>query len=153
MRRTLKALSFICIAAAVLPAAAEGQRALAQVTTHARLTIPDFMKLDRGAVISREEAGGVVVTTSTVFVSANRAWSLTVEVPRSDRRVESAHVVGRDHGTARVGGSDRLASDRGTTGVRGDTRADRVPVVVEVRWRRDSSGSEPPVLAFQLGAN
>lgn len=107
----------------------EAQTGIAQVHVNATVQVPEVLRLVQGGTETVEE-GDEVVTRSTVFVTANRAWTL------------SARVQGSDVSDVRIGGDRRLevstaADVRGVTGRHGNS----IPVVVEIR--RPASSDVP----------
>ena len=112
------------------------QAGVAQVRVNAVVRMPDVLQLMPGRTETVVEAHEVV-TRTTVYVSANRAWNLTAMV---DGQVTKVRVEGDPAQGVRTSREMQSASGRNGT---------RIPVVVE--YRRPVNAAEPR-LEWVLGA-
>src|SRR5688500_5275784 len=123
-------LPLVAITAAFLAfgvsAPAAGQRQLAQVTVTARVTIPDFLSLTEGETTTTRQADGTMLSRTTVYVTANRTWALTVKAeeitPLELRALNEA---------VKVAGVNQGAGTAQTHGANGNA----IPVLVELIWK------------------
>jgi len=112
------------------------QAGVAQVRVNAVVRMPDVLQLMPGRTETVVEADEVV-TRTTVYVSANRAWNLTAMV---DGQVTKVRMEGDPARGVRTSREMQSASGRNGT---------RIPVVVE--YRRPVNAAEPR-LEWVLGA-
>lgn len=113
------------------------QAGIAQVRVSASVRMPEVLQLDAGGTHTIRVADEVV-TRTTVYVTANRAWNLTALV--SGEGVSQVRVEADARHGVRAHADATTASGRTGT---------RIPVVIEVRRPADA---EPARLEWLLGA-
>ena len=129
MRKLIVGVFFLV----VFVARANAQQ-LATVTVEARITIPDFLSLQQGSITETTRADGTKSRTVTMYVKANRAWSLAVKpVSSTEKRTDLQIRVVEGAVTGRAG--------------------NQIPVVFEISW--DAAAPPPPDNSIQyvLAAN
>ena len=114
---------------------ATAQQGRKQVTVNAQLTIPDILILEEGASQTLQ-VDGKQLTRTTVYVTANRQWSLTVE-PASPDSVRRIQLSGQN-----------VAAPTRTQGRNGNA----MPVEVEVEWKQKPTDATAPII-YNLAAH
>lgn len=132
----------LLLAAMALPAHAQ----TARVTVIAHLRIPDIMVVTPGATESPQIQGSDMVQRVTVYVSANRGWALMV---RPGCTSNCDNVSWRVIPAGQIQPFSKMTTAPVTTGV----AVNKMPVVIEFRWARNSAAPDLERLAYSLAVD